>query len=429
MGRFERRWRARSRRHWAILIACLALVVAGIWIAVGDRAIPGVVVLSAPARKAVPPPASAPVDTAVATAARSAPPAPRGGDRVEVCGLGLVEAGPDRTVDPAILARMPAVAAARRRLVDSLASSGDDFVRASSLWLRMIDPSDATLAADFREQLAQAATTTRDPRAYALAFKACRAAPEAGGCALLSARRWAQIDIDNGEPWLFLFNEATARKDREQADEALFRLGSAARVEDRYFAIAGLLAGRAGETDMGLLAAHELALESLGGMAAQATPPIQTVLAACRGPSLVDANRRQRCDAVASALAERSDTLLYASIGAAMGRRLGWPPARTDAIAALSSASTESLLMREADPLQWSCARAASMLERFARQGAVGEVRFVREWIEASGSTVERYAAREAERRRRRADDLARSANTSVLAAALAASEAGASER
>ncbi|MEP7140668.1 MAG: hypothetical protein ABI745_13635 [Caldimonas sp.] len=429
MGRFERRWRARSRRHWAILIVCLAIVVGGIWIAVGERAIPAVVVLSAPARKAAPQPLSAPGDIAVATAVRSAPSASRDVDRVEVCGLGLVEAGPDRTVDPAMLARMPAVAAARRRLVDSLASSGDEFARAASLWLRMIDPSGVTLAADFREQLAQAAMTTRDPRVYALAFKTCRAAPEGGGCVLLSARRWAQLDIDNGEPWLFVANEAMARKDREQADEALFRLGAAARVEDRYFAVAGLLAGRAGEKDTGLLAAHELALESLGGMAAQATPPLQSVLTACRGPSLVDANRRQRCDAVASALAERSDTLLYASIGAAMGRRLGWSPARTDAIASLSSASTQSLFTREADPLQWSCARVARMLERFARQGAVGEVRFAREWIEASGSTVEAYAAREAERRRRRADDLARSANTSVLAAALAASEASFSER
>ena len=429
MGRFERRWRAASRRHWAILGVCLALVCAAIWFALGERALPGVVVLPTPARTLATPAAPVASETAVELTPPVAPPGLRGSERVEVCGLGWVEAAADGSVDPGVLARMPALAAARRRVVDSLASSGDDFERAASLWLRMVDPSNATLAADFREQLAQGATTTRDPRAYALAYKTCRPTPEAGSCALLGARRWAQLDGDNGEPWLFLFNEATARRDRDQADEALFRLGAAARVEDRYFAIAGLLARHAGETETGLLAAHELALESLGGMAAHAMPPLQTVLGACRGSSLVDANRRQRCDAVASALAERSDTLGYASIGAAMGRRLGWPPPRTDAVAALSSASTESLLTREADPLQWSCGRAASVLDRFARQRVVGEVRFAREWIEASGSTVEAYAAKEAERRRRRADDLARSANTSVLATALAASDAGASER
>jgi len=429
MGRFERRWRAASRRHWAILGACVVLVFAGTWLAVGERALPGVVVLPAPSRALATPAAADAFVTTVEPTPPVAPPRLRGSERVEVCGLGWVEAGADGSVDPAVLARMPALNAARRRLVDSLASSGDDFERAASLWLKMVDVTSAgTLAADLREQLAQRATTTRDPRTYAIAFKTCRLTPEVGSCALLNARRWAQLDSDNGEPWLFLFNEATTRKDREQADEALFRLGEAARVEDRYFAVAGLLARRAGSTDTGLLAAHELAIESLGGMAAQAMAPLQAITVACRGPSLGDANRRQRCDAVASAMAERSDVLVYAAIGAAMGRRLGWPQARTDAVAALSSASNESLLAREPDPLQWSCPRAASVLDRFARQGVVGEVGFAREWIAASGSTVERYAAKESEQRRRRAEDLTRAANTAVLAAALAASDASASE-
>jgi hypothetical protein len=427
MGRIERRMRAASRRRWAILVACLVVVFAGAWLAVGERAAPGVVVLAPPA------PAKPTTYSVAETAPLDrAPPVvidAKGSERVEVCGLGWVEAGADGSVDPAALGRVPAFSAARRRILDSLSASPDDFDRAASVWLRMVDPaSDPTLAAGLREQLAQKATTTRDPRTYALAFKACRPAPEAASCALLNARRWAQLDADNGEPWLFLFTEASARKDREQADEAFFRIGTVGRIEDRYFAIAGVLARHAGDTDAGLLAAHELALESINGMGTQATPPLQAIIGACRGPSLADANRRQRCDAVASALAERSDVLLYASIGAAIGRRLGWPAARTDAVAALSSASNESLLTREADPLQWSCRHAASVLERFARQGFVGEVGYAREWITASGSTLERYAAKESDPRRRRADDLARAANTSVLAGALAAGDAAASE-
>ena len=427
MGRFERRWRAASRRHWAILVACLLVVFAGAWLAAGERARPGVVVL-APPPEAKPTTYSA-VEPAVVE--RSAPDAigAKGSERVEVCGLGWVEAGADGSVDPAAFGRIPAFSAARRRIMSSLAASPDDFDRAASVWLGMVDPSsDPANAASVREQLAQQATTTRDPRTYALAFKTCRPAPDAGSCALLNARRWAQLDADNGEPWLFLFSDASMRKDREQADEALYRIGTAGRIEDRYFAIAGLLARHAGTGDAGLLAAHELALESINGMGVQATPPLQSIVAACRGQSLSDANRRQRCDAVAAALAERSDVLLYAAIGATIGRRLGWPAARTEAVGALSSASNESLLAREADPQQWSCRRAASVLERFARQGFVGEVGYAREWITASGSTVERYAAKESDLRRRRADDLARAANTSVLAGALAAGDTAASE-
>ncbi len=425
MGRFERRWRAASRRHWAILIACLALVVAAVRLAVGERASPGVFVLPSPARPSV---MSATDSAAEAIVERALPVAvgTRGNERVEVCGLGWVEAGADGSIDPAILARMPALAASRRRMMDSLASSGDDFERAAALWLRMFDPASATLAADFREQLARSATTTRDPRVYALAFKMCTKTLDTGSCALLSARRWAQLDGSNGVPWIFLFDEATTRKDRQQAEEALFHLATAARVDDRFFAVPGLLASRAGGSDMELLTVNELVTEAIG-LAAAEFPPLQTVANACRGPALLDDNRNQRCDAVASALADRSDTLWFASVGAAIGRRLGWPSIRTEAIAALSAASIESLPTQETSSLRWTCRQTADALERYRRQGVVGEVRYAREWIEASGTSVERYALKQAEMRRRQADALARAANISVLATATAASDAVAS--
>ena len=233
----------------------------------------------------------------------------------------------------------------------------------------------------------QMATTTRDPRVCALAFRSCGAS-EPESCALLNARRWAQLDADNGEPWLFLRNEATRHKEREQADEALFHIGAAARVDDRYFAIPGVVARRAGNSDIDLPAAHVLAIHALGGMAAQSMP-LLAVSRACRGPALADANRRQRCDA---------------------------SEAHVDAVAALHNASFESLLTRVPDPLQWSSGRATSMLDRLARQAVVGEAQSARQWIEAGGSTLERYTARETERRRRLAEELARAASASVAA-------------
>lgn len=427
MGRFERRWRAASRRHWAILGVSVVLVLAGIRIAVGERARPGVVVLPAPSRPLAPPPADSAVETAVSLTPPAVPRL-RGSERVEVCGLGWVQAAADGSVDPATLARVPAFNAARRRLLDSLASSGDDFERSESLWLKMIDPSsDATLAADLREQIAQRATTTRDPRAYAMAFKTCRLTLEAGSCALLNARRWAQLDADNGDPWLYVLDEAATRKDSAQVEEAMFRLGAASRVDMRYFAVPRALAQHADPTDAGHQAANLLTVVSLGGMAALPFPAFQVMTRACQGFELSDANRRQRCEAAASALAERSDTVFYASIGASMGRRLGWGASRTDAVAALSSALQESLPTLGADPLQWSCVSVASMLERLSRQGVVGETGFAREWIRASGTTFERYAAQEPERRRRRAEAFAIAASA-ARAAASAAGDTGASE-
>ena len=110
-----------------------------------------------------------------------------------------------------------------------------------------------------------------------------------------------------------------------------------------------------------------------------------------------------------------------------MGRRLGWGASRTDAVAALSSALQESLPTLGADPLQWSCVSVASMLERLSRQGMVGETGFAREWIRASGTTFERYAAQEPERRPRRAEAFAIAASA-ARAAASAAGDTGASE-
>jgi len=448
MGRFERRWRAASRRHWAILAVCVALVLIGVRLAVGEHAAPGVVLLPRIARPLATESFLAAAPPALASAAQTQTRVGRPGE-VEVCGLGWVVPTADNVVDPAVLARMPGLEDAGRVLMASMASSADEFDRAALVWLRMLEPSlgveppseqpaacegeacafsaqTATMSAGFLEQLARAATTTRDPRVYALAFRACRSS-QVGSCALVNARRWAQLDTGNGDPWLYVVDEAAARKDVAQVDEALFRLGAASRVDMRYFAIPGAIAQHAEPTDTGRQAANVLAIVSLGGMAALPLPALQAVTRVCRDVDLIDANRRQRCEAAASALAERSDTILYASVGSTMGRRLGWSESRIDATPALSRALTESLPTRAPDPLEWSCKRIESMLARLSRQGVVGETGYAREWIEASGTTFARYAAQEHERRRLDAEAYAIAASA-ARAAASAARDATASE-
>jgi hypothetical protein len=425
MGRFERRWRAASRRHWAILGVCVFLLLAGTWLAVGERAMPRVVVLPEPVR---------PLRTEVAVEAATTPSPPRRAasdarrsDRVEVCGIGEMEAGTPAGIDPSVLERMPAVRASRGRLVESLRASSDDFERAAALWLDMVDAILAARAlpeadpacqgescapaqrvestfAPLRDRLAHVATTTSDPRAYALAFTTCRKSPQEGSCALLNAGRWSQLDPGNGEPWMQLLHEAVARKDAAQVDEALFRIGAAERLDSRDFAVPGLIARHAGAGDVDVLAAYLLEIDAVGVVAAQANPTLQSVLNACRAPLLADANRRLRCEGAATALAERADTVTQASIGVRLGRRLGWDSARADAVLALSPALGESARGVEPDPQSWSCGRARRMLDRMMRLDAVGETRFARDWIAASGSTVDRYAAQERERRRRPAE-------------------------
>ena len=450
MGRFERRWRARSRRHWAILIACLGLVVLGVWIALGEP-VKARVVLSPPWKAPRMKPAAPAVAAAAVMPQTLVPPPLRGGgaEQIEVCGLGWVEVHADGKIDPVVVDRLPGLEAAGRRVLSSLASSGDEFDRAAAWWLQMLEPSlDGTRAAEppsgcereacaigaeertksdsFLERLALAATTSRDPRVYGLAFRACRNRGT-GSCSLLSARRWAQLDVDNGDPWIYVMDEASTRKDEAQVEEAIFHVGAASRVDMRYFAVPRAIVQHAPTDEASLQAANVLTIVSIGGMAALPLPALQIISRACQAPALGDANRRQRCDAAASALAERSDTLLYSLVGARIGSRLGWSEARTDAIRSWGAAAAESQPVGESDPRLWSCARIAKMLERVSRQGVIGETGFAREWIVAGGTTLERYAAREAEQRRRVAEVASAASSPARIAASVSGDVAASS--
>ena len=423
MGPFERRWRAASRRHWSILIACLAVVALGVRIAMGERPGPSVVVLPAPKPMTFETTAAEPEPAAGTEQAPPLDPGARGREKVEVCGLGWVDADAQGDVDPSVVGRMPALRATTERLLASLAASDDAFDRVVPVWLEALAPA----GGDALERLAQAATTTADPRVYAIAFKACDKSPATPSCALLSARRWAQLDGENGEPWLFVFDDAMKRNDRVQADEALFRFGAAPRIESRAFAAAGAIAARAGGSDIALLAANMLSgtAVALGG-ADVGRLPLPAILGACRDAALADDSRRQRCDAAAAAMTERSDTLLYAGIGASIDRRLGWPAARVDALQALTTANLESWPNWEklTSPWQQSCRHTSDILGRIVQLRDAGEPGAARRWIAASGMTFDRYVARSVERRRQEAEAFASAAKELRAGAEAASSSA-----
>lgn len=428
MGRFERRWRAASRRNWAILVAFVAFVVFATWIALGERAAPAVVLLPAPSRPA-------PGGAAFNPATSVDPPATQTqfsqqrvdhSGQVEVCGVGWVKADAERGIDKEVLERLDGVEAEAGHLVEAMASSNDEFERAATLWLRALQAFDrreapanpegvcegdacAFIATTTRpadallELLAQQAIATRDPRVYSLAYKACKGSHE-GTCGLLTAARWAQLDGENGDPWLYVMAEAAARKDTAQIEEAIHRIGVATRVDARSFAVPRAIVEHAAASDAGLQAANAVTILAIGGMAAWPLTSVAPLTRHCRGADLGDANRRQRCEAAASALAERSDNLFYTGIGASMGRQLGWSESRVDAVHVLSSVVQELARSMDSNPLTWSCKTISTMLARMSRQGVVGETGFAREWIVASGMTLDQYAVMDRERRRRNAE-------------------------
>jgi hypothetical protein len=329
---------------------------------------------------------------------------------VEVCGVGWVEVAPEaNALDPAVFAQVAGIEASGNAILAGLRESSDGFDRATAILLEMHDTRTGSAEPARLEQLAQQAVTSDDPRVYALAYRACLKSPEQGSCARLSAAQWARLDASNAAPWLFVLDEAAARNDQPLVDEALYRIGSGARYEDRPFASAAAIVARAGASDSDLVAAHALVTQSLG-IAAALTAPLQRFMRTCAGSALADANRRQACDAAAATIGERSDSALISMIGAAVGRRLGWPIDRIVAIHAEMAALSElSSSDPGADPrfgASYSCAGMRRALDRIRQIARVGEPQMARAWMAASGKPYERYAsaAREREAKRSASD-------------------------
>lgn len=342
-----------------------------------------------------------------------------GSERVEVCGVGWVDAQADGSVDPTVSLDTPALEAARRALVDSLRNGGDDFGFAASLVLEMsgavhqedrgrfsrafcrapqCDSTDADrrFAFDRLEQLARLAVATSDPLIYALAYRTCSSALAPGSCALLNAAQWARLDDGNAAPWLFILNDAAARVDVSQVNEALYRIGAARRFDDRAHVVAGLIVDHSGTSDVELGAAQELVVMAIGLSAAQSLA-VASLTRACNGQALAGAERRQLCDAAAATLADRSDSMFLSIIGAAIGRRVGWKDERIDAVRALQDAASDAWAVGpRQDPLRFelTCDEVRRGIAHVQRAAKLGEPGFVREWLVANGKDIAPYAKR-----------------------------------
>jgi hypothetical protein len=196
------------------------------------------------------------------------------------------------------------------------------------------DPAEADTGAvrHARDALVDAAVRDDDARLYAMAWTACKRAPaaEAGGCQLLSARRWAQLAPGDARPWLELAAAARVRRDEGELQEALYQVSQAQRLDSHRPAIAELAlesmpAGLPRWSQMQLLR-QSLRLDQLS------RPAYGPVLQLCDRPAVDDANRRQVCTAIADLLQRDATTLTDLRVAATLGQRVGWPANRLQAV-------------------------------------------------------------------------------------------------
>ena len=241
--------------------------------------------------------------------------------------------------------------------------------------------------------------TTTDPAAYAIAYRVCGPVRE-GSCGMLSADQWARLDPGNAAPWYEVYAAAQKRKDSASANEALHRIATSQRSEQRVFQMAGVLIDAVPQDDALRNGAFMLAVDMINIEVAWAVPAMQPLVAACEREPMRDTNRRQTCEAIADVLFQKSDTLLERSIGAALGRRLGWPEERIDRVRAEHQAFADSTYAGIEPSRAMSCESIKRVADDVRRKARLGEVGAMREWLarEAppSDELLRRYRAAQA---------------------------------
>jgi hypothetical protein len=331
--------------------------------------------------------------------------------RVELCGYGSTQPIRDTSDYPAELINTAEHALAK--VADDLSAQSEANLRAVGLYAKLVvamrraGEEDRTrfpecadepcmqrrakaarhAAGPHAQTLAQLALTSKEPGVYAIALFGCRLNRDDGDCAQLSNANWAQLEPGNAVPWLYLADDAAARKDEVAMSESLLR---AARAETSDYHWATVLAMAQRPVARDLPAAPRLVYLSqlLGIYAALPTPQYVAVRQACAAERIRDSARRQLCLDLATMMTERSKSLVEFSLGTVVGEQAGWPLERVRRL------HDEKDAILFAGQLDWvpddvhSCRFLGQLEARTKELLAFGEMPSARQRIAASDKSV-----------------------------------------
>jgi hypothetical protein len=338
-------------------------------------------------------------------------------DEIEVCGGNWLKLGADgqptresavaasaRSSDEAAsaaLASMKASAspraqaaahyfrAGRAAMVKILRSScdGDEAcIRTASTWQGD--------GAGQRDALARMAQDSDDPQVYAWAYRSCKAAPvaERGACQLINASQWARLDPLNAEPWLELGAEAQSHKDAAALEDAMFHVASAERHDPGWGALPGSLIDHLPADDSALIGTWGLIVQAVGleAVAGSAWAPVARY---CGARELADPNRGETCERIADLLVEHSSTTDARAIGIGIGKRLGWPAQRLDALDQQRDAEAAVQHKHATEASALDCATLRARVDRWRDIAQFGEIEALHRDVIASGKPVAQLAA------------------------------------
>ena len=227
------------------------------------------------------------------------------------------------------------------------------------------------------DELARMAAQSSDPRIYALAFHVCGQAGESGvaACRLISAEQWARLDPDNAVPWGFVAAAANKRIDTAAVAEAMYRIAHARGSKVGFGVLPSLVLAHAPHQEALLGSTFQVVSSAMDVEATWfARGAYQTINQFCRAGATLDANRAQVCSQIADVMTTRSDTLMERTVGAGIGRRMGWPAERLDAIKEEDRVLTQVVADLLGDPVEQSCAGERKLLAYMRSMGTDGEI-------------------------------------------------------
>jgi hypothetical protein len=278
--------------------------------------------------------------------------------------------------------------------LSALLDSDDIRARAAGLMLQgkvAGDPlASQVMTEEARDSLVQLALGTDDPAVYAVAVYACHTygtPVTAGACPQLSLRAWAHMDVNNAVPWLLLAQQARVRGDDAAAADAFAQAAKAQKVDSYNFS---LFAFADPEQPSGTtpLERWTFALQVSGIEAALQPTYASAASKYCSEEAVQDGTIRQQCGAVAQLFVEKSTTLLDFAMGTSLGKKAGWPTARTDALNEEKFGMMEALT--ETGPAEgdtWSCDAVARGNAFWHQRLKLGELAAARDAIAQTGES------------------------------------------
>ncbi|MBS0434562.1 MAG: hypothetical protein JSR75_06670 [Proteobacteria bacterium] len=379
--------------RWGRVVATvlIASALVGLWVAqrrgLFDEPQNRVVVAAGAADSGVSPRGERNAVPEAAAMVAAAPPAKAASSVELVCGLGAVSFDPDdpKQAERAMNEAIDKLQAHRERVLpgwlEEMKSSADEQVQAGAWFLearealaKQAEATNKAEALDSLDELARLAERSRDPLPYALAFQACelfQRVATASACSALRVEAWAERDPGNAFPWLVAASRqgVTAQRRSQYIENAI----AAGEMRGTWGALHGVLA-RAAPANEAPLDRSVRFFEAVSADAVVAVPQ-SIVVDHCSDNALRQGARRQQCERLAAFLTDKGDSYLFASVGAGIGRRLGWSE---DRLARLKAEQESFIGALPPDILGAGCdglARAEAYFADVARYGERGALR------------------------------------------------------